>query len=198
MNPQLKKLNFEKLVQVVNYILQKYNYELNYTKLIKILYIADRECLDKWNFAISGDSYCLMKQGPVLSGLYDLIRNSPACDPIQKMHWNVLFKKRDYDLVSLSGRNCHYDGLSDYDELSDGEMKIMDDVDAKYHDKDWNYLVDNVVHKFPEWTHQPCEKGVIPLKKETILKALHKSDAEIEEILEVENAVESLWQDLAK
>ena len=46
------RMNFKKLVQVVNYVLAKDDYRLNYTKLIKLLYISDRECLDKWDFAI--------------------------------------------------------------------------------------------------------------------------------------------------
>ena len=59
--------NLEKLIQACNYLLKKNNYSLNYTKLIKLLYLADKESLKGAIQTISGDTYVSMDNGPVLS-----------------------------------------------------------------------------------------------------------------------------------
>jgi hypothetical protein len=85
-------MNFNKLVQIVNYVLKKYDYRLNYTKLIKLVYIADRESLSCWGFAISGDNYCSAPKGPILSGLLDLIRERYQ-DEFKQVEWKTAFYK---------------------------------------------------------------------------------------------------------
>jgi uncharacterized phage-associated protein len=135
-------MNLEKIIQIVNYILRKYDFTLNYTKLLKLLYIADRECLRRWDFAISEDTYCAMKRGMVLSGLYDLIRKK--ADVLSQVKWDSCFDKKDYDLCSIVKKNCSYD------ELSEAEEEILDEIDKKYHSESWQFLVGEV-HKFPEW-----------------------------------------------
>jgi len=40
-------MNMRKVIQVVGHLLQKYSGRLNYTKLIKLLYLADRKALSK-------------------------------------------------------------------------------------------------------------------------------------------------------
>jgi len=56
-------MNIEKLIQTTGYILAKYNGVLNYTKLIKILYLSDRKSLSETGYSITGDSYVSMKDG---------------------------------------------------------------------------------------------------------------------------------------
>lgn len=168
-------MNFNKLVQIVEYILSKYNYKLNYTKLIKLLYLSDRECLDRCNFAISGDEYCSMRQGPVLSNLYDFIANKYN-NPHQS-EWNLFFETRGWNILS---RNKS----TNTNELSKVEKKILDEIDAKYHDKNQWYIIDYVAHELPEWNREAKEKNTsIPISKREILEALGKSKQEIEEVL---------------
>ena len=72
------RYNFDikKIVQIVNFLLKLNDYQLNYTKLIKLLYLADREALKHWDTTISKDSYSCLNKGPVLSNLYDLIKEN--------------------------------------------------------------------------------------------------------------------------
>ncbi|MCA6079860.1 MAG: SocA family protein [Endomicrobium sp.] len=184
-------MNLEKIIQIVNYILQKYNFTLNYTKLLKILYIADRECLRRWDFAISEDTYCAMKQGMVLSGLYSFI--TQEADESSQARWNSCFKKDgDNDLCSIVKENCSYD------ELSKAEIEILDEVDKKYHSKDWKFLVDEIHHNFREWKEvdEKKEKSSVKVKKETILLSLGRSEDEIKEIISNENAYRKCKDDL--
>ena len=62
-------MDIKKVVQVVGYILSKYQGKLNYTKLIKMLYLADRESMRQTGYPITGDNYVSMPRGVVLSGM---------------------------------------------------------------------------------------------------------------------------------
>jgi hypothetical protein len=46
-------MNLTKIIQIVHHLLAKNGYRLNYTKLIKLLYLADREALSLWDSSIS-------------------------------------------------------------------------------------------------------------------------------------------------
>ncbi|MDR3243904.1 MAG: SocA family protein [Elusimicrobiota bacterium] len=176
-------MDFKKLVQMVNYVLAKYDFSLNYTKLIKLLYLSDRLCLERWDFAISGDEYFSMPKGPVLSGLFDFIRNKGNAD--KQVEWNNSFDIIKWDIVSNIKKDCSYD------KLSKAEKMILDEIDNKYHDKDIWYLVNDVAHKLPEWDKEAQKHGTsIPLEYRTILKALGKSEEEIENILKLKETCE--------
>jgi len=174
-------MNLKKLYQTVNYILAKYNYRLNYTKLIKLLYIADRICLEKYDFAISGDKYCSMPQGLVLSNLYEFINRQ------NNIEFNSLFIKNGYDLISVP------EDKYPFDELCEAEIEILDEVDKKYHDFTWQKLVDDVVHKFPEWDKRAqIQNTSIDLQKYVLLEKLGKTKKEIEEILKDEESSQQI------
>ena len=55
-------MNQEKLYQSVGYLLEKYNGRLNEVKLIRLLYLADREMIRQTGDSITGDNYFSMKQ----------------------------------------------------------------------------------------------------------------------------------------
>jgi hypothetical protein len=58
---------------------------------------------------------------------------------------DMRFQKIGYDLISTLKSD------DNYDELCDAEIEILDKVDKQYDGKDWKYLVDKAIHKFPEW-----------------------------------------------
>lgn len=166
--------NIEKLIQACGYILKKYDRKLNYTKLIKLLYIADKEALKESFVTISGDEYVCMPNGPVLSKLYDLVRNRYGNKDIQSQSlWNARFATDGYDIIAL---------LSDYPEgkLSDYEKKVLDHVDFLYHGKTFGEMIDLVHDKnvCPEWSDPGDTSRPLPLAE--ILKSVGYSDIEIE------------------
>ncbi|GHT07540.1 hypothetical protein AGMMS49532_00480 [Endomicrobiia bacterium] len=75
---------------------------------------------------------------------------------------------------------------------------MLDEVDKKYHFESWQYLVNEVVHKFPEWKEVEAEIGNSSLKieKEKILSVLDRDEREIKEIISSENAYEKCKNDL--
>src|SRR5690349_19975355 len=57
--------------------------QMHYMKLLKLLYLVDRDALLRWGIPVTTDSYVSMDHGPVVSSIYDLIRrrvNGPTWD----------------------------------------------------------------------------------------------------------------------
>lgn len=182
-------MNIDKLVQVVFYLLKKYNYRLNYTKLIKLLYLSDRESLSQTGESITGDEFYSMDNGPVLSELYNLILdkgNAPAGD---QQVWNRYFQRTGYDLICCN-RSVTDEELCEYEEL------ILDNIDSKYHDKSYSYMIDEVHKKevCPEWKN-PHGTHIYISEKE-ILKNLNFTDKEISCIQENKEIYEEEFKKL--
>jgi hypothetical protein len=166
------KFNEKKTTQIVALFIKKHGERLNYTKLIKLLYLTDREALSRWERSLTGDSYVSMPKGPVLSRTYDLINYEP--DPNGKSYWYEFISKSIYD-VSLAKDP----GI---DELSKRELDLIDEIFECYKDKTWGQMIDICHDCCHEWEH-PSDTS-IPLQIEDILRELKKTEKEIELINE--------------
>lgn len=162
------KFNERKTTQIAALFIKKHGKALNYTKLIKLLYLTDREALSCWERPLTGDSYVSMPKGPVLSQTYDLINYPDFLD--NKSYWHKFISKTSYD-VSLIDE-------PDIDELSEREMNLIEQIYHQYKDKDWREMID-ICHKCcPEWEH-PGDTS-IPIRIEDILREFKKTEKEIE------------------
>ena len=165
--------NIEKLVQTCNYLLKKNNFTLNYTKLIKLLYLADKESLNKSLQTITGDKYVSMDNGPVLSKLYDLIMGRSS-DKDSQYLWNSRFIRDEYNLISATEKIPQ-------GELSSFEIQILDQIYEQFKDYDFSDMISYVHNNCPEW--QKPNGSAIIIKPENILKSIGKTSEEIEWIL---------------
>src|SRR6476646_8800293 len=98
------KFNPRKTVQAAAMLLKLNEQPINYLKLLKLLYMADRIALQRIEQSISGDQYCSMDFGPVLSRVYDAIKGKRLKD--------------DYDVLwarYISPRNQNYRQNKIYD-----------------------------------------------------------------------------------
>src|SRR3990172_2875087 len=68
------KFNFnpKKATQAAAYLLKRNDGDMDMYLWIKLLYLADRAALEKWEEPITGDFPSSMPLGPVLSNIYDL------------------------------------------------------------------------------------------------------------------------------
>src|SRR5437667_12283059 len=66
------RFNERKATQSAARLLELRGGRMSYLKLIKLLYLADRESLLRWGRPISTDRYFSMDRGPVLSRVLDL------------------------------------------------------------------------------------------------------------------------------
>jgi uncharacterized phage-associated protein len=138
-------------------------------RLLKLLYIADRECLGETGRPITGDRVVAMKNGPVLSRTYDLIRGQD----VGITEWDPYFRsadKWDVELVDEPGVG----------QLSAFEIEKLREVARRFEDCD-DWEVADHTHSFPEWQkHRPTGRGSNDIPLEDLLEAVglaeHKAD----------------------
>lgn len=140
---------------------------MKYLKLIKLLYLADREDLSRWGRPITTDNYVSMDNGPVLSQILKRIDDGAA--PGEPTFWTEhIVPCGDWDVMLTADPS---DG-----QLSKAEDRILDEIFGQYgHRNRWDIV--NYVHTLPEW--QDPAGSAIPIAYRDILKALNKSDEEI-------------------
>lgn len=108
--------NIDKLFDAVSYILKLNDNSMNYTKLIKELYFADKESLKQKYFSITGDTYLFTKEGPVLLTLLQLIKGTCITKDFQNK-WSNIFRTDNYNISIKESYNKK--------TLSPNEEKIL-------------------------------------------------------------------------
>ncbi len=161
-----------KTTQAAARLLELRGNPMSYLKLIKLLYIIDREALLRWGRPVTGDRYVSMDHGPVLSQTLNLITEEPR--PEEHTFWaNHISQPEKYEV------RLHRSAATD--ELSEAELQLIQEIFGKYgHLKRWDLVA--LVHQFPEW--QDPEGSAIPIQYRDILKAGGKTEGEIEAILQ--------------
>jgi uncharacterized phage-associated protein len=162
------KFNETKATQVAALFLKKNHGKMKYMKLIKLLYLADREALKRWERPLTGDSYFSMKHGPILSNILDKI--SQGSNPKKQSYWHsYITNPSDYS-VALRGE-------PEEDELSKREVDLIEEIYQQYKTYDRWKMVDICHEILPEW-QDPGESSV-PIRIEDILRVLNKTEMEI-------------------
>ena len=117
-------------------------------RLLKLLYIANRECLREKGRPICGDRIYAMAKGPVMSATLDLINGR---DP-QSPEWSASITKDRYDLVLTNDPGNL--------PLSKYEIRILQGVCERFGDYDEWDLVEWCHKNLPEYMkHDPTAKG---------------------------------------
>jgi len=158
------RFNFKKTVQAAGILLKLENGQMGKLRLLKFLYIADRELLAETARPLTGDTGYAMKHGPVLSRVYDLIKGNGS----QAAEWEKHFRSEGY-LVKL----VHDPGRG---KLSRGEMEKLHEISSRYRDLEDEELSE-LTHGFEEWKNHYGGAGssyVIPW--EQMLEAQGKGD----------------------
>lgn len=164
------QLHPEKAVEAAAVLLKLHGKPMKYLALLKMLYIADRIALERMDQPITGDQSVSMDYGPVLSGVYDLIKGNPVDHALPL--WSKFIVLTTEKCVSL---------LDDpgTEDLCEAEEEILQQVYQEFGQLDPFHIVE-WTHTLPEW--QDPHGSCIPITVEDILKNLGKSDEEIAEI----------------
>ncbi len=164
----------EKAVQAAAMLLKLHDRKpMNYLGLLKMLYIADRIALERTDWPITGDRYVSMKYGPVLSGVYDLIKGHEIENALPI--WSQFISPRKNNFVELL--NDPGNG-----ELCEAEEEIIKEVYQTFGHLN-PFDVAEWTHSLPEW--QNPGDSQIPIVVEDVLRNVDKSKEEIEEIYEI-------------
>jgi len=180
------RFNERKTTQAASRFLKLGGRRMNYMKLIKLLYLADRGAILRWGRPLSGDAYFSMKCGPVLSEVHNLITEVP--NPNQQSVWSEYISAPSNYEVELR------EDAGD-DELSKAEEELIDEIFAAYGHYLPFELVDLLHRTLPEW--KEIQSGRIPIEYREILQAGDKSPQEIDEIeseLDSLRLIESILQ----
>lgn len=165
-----------KTVQVTAMFLKLHGGTMKFLGLLKLLYMADRLAFKKIDQPITGDKYFSMDKGPVLSTVYDLIKDNKRYESAEI--WKRYISTRK-DSSTHEVRLLKDPGV---DEISDEEEEIIREIYEKWGKWDRFELV-NLTHEFPEW--QFPNGGSIPIDVVDILKNVGKTQEEIEYIREI-------------
>ena len=164
----------QKTAQAAAYLMSLRDGQMPYMKLIKLLYLADRQSIVETGYPITGDLLISMDRGPVLSNVLDFIHYGTSDA------WKQYISgPRDFDV--------HLIAAPDTTALSEYEVDLLKEVDAKYgHFDQWQIV--KYVHTLPEWEDPHGSSILIDVR--VILREAGKSD---EEIRQVASQVEAIW-----
>ena len=172
-------LDERKATQMAAWLLEKTaGGRMKYLKLIKLLYITDREALTKWGQPLTGDSYFSLPHGPVVSRIQNLITDDPEFSA--STYWCDYIRREDYDVALSSSPGI--------DLLSKAEITLLEEIFDRFGRMSRWHLRD-LTHEFPEW-HDP-EGSCLPISYQEILAAVGRV-AEAEELareIEADNLV---------
>lgn len=140
------KINVEKTLNSVLFILEKLGGKSDFHKLFKILYFADQKHLARYGMPVSGDYYIAMKDGPVPSRVYDVLkylRNdesvwytiSPDCHKffeVRGNHYVFAKEKPNLDELAQSDVECLLESINENKNLS------FDALRQKSHKTAWD------------------------------------------------------------
>ena len=132
------RFHFQRALQAGAYLLQLDGKRMGYLRLLKLMYIADREWLAETGESITGDQAYAMKYGPVLSNVYDLVKG----DGPRAGVWGNYIHTEGYAVLLVADP-----GQGD---LSKGILRKLTDVAERYRQID-DWELSEHTHQFKEW-----------------------------------------------
>ena len=161
-------MNINKAIQLAAFLIKLNGGKENYTKLIKLLYLAEREAILNWGFPILFDDLYSMRNGPVVNTIMDIIRHKD----INEL-WDKYINTIKFDVVLLDNPG--------EDELSLAEMQLLENIYKEHKDKNWSEMI-SFTHQLPEYVK--VENGRKTISYFDLLnKNLDRNKYNIDEIL---------------
>ena len=167
-----------RVAQMAAYFLSKEDgRKMHLIKLMKLLYLADRQSLKDFHSNISGDCMMSMDHGPVLSRTYNYMTGSMQST---EGGWDSWISDRENHQLSLKREDIERQSL---DELSDAGLSILDKVWKQFGERDeW---------ELRDYTHEYCKewkdpKGTsFPISYEDIFLALNHPQDQAKELARI-------------
>lgn len=158
--------NARKAGQVAAFFLLQARGLLNVVKIIKLIYLADREFMRAYDEPMLMDCLVSMKNGPVNSATY-------ACVNEGRDGWDDFISDRAVHNVGLVKSETN---LDDLDELSEADTEVLAAIWAQFgHMNQWQLVA--YTHKnCPEWEDPGNTSTEIPYLR--VFKFLGKDDPE--------------------
>ncbi|MBC3885649.1 Panacea domain-containing protein [Undibacterium griseum] len=158
-----------KAAQLAAALLDRAGGRLNVLKLTKLLYLVEREAMNRHGFQISDDQMVSMPKGPVLSNTLDLTNGF-----VESAEWDALIEDREQHDVKLKVAIARQELTA----LNDSTIDIVNAIWAEFgHMSQWD-LVKYTHDQCAEWEDPDGSSLPIPAKR--VFMATGKSAAEAE------------------
>ena len=126
----------------------------NYTRILKLIYLADRKHIDATGNPITGATVVNMKNGPMLSEVYECIKGSRSSGV-----WDDHIANEGFDIrLTKPAGDSH---------ISDLDVDILTELATRYADASYSTMIE-VVHDLPEWS-DPAPAKVVPVAPADLL-----------------------------
>ncbi len=151
--------------EAVAYILRRIGPTADKLKVVRLLYLADRESFRRHGAPICGGEYFSLPHGPVVSKALDLLK-TPSTPGIG---WSIKGGP-DTNSVTLNTE-------IEFDYLSRDDISVLDEVIARFAPmKLWD--LGEHLHALPEYT-KPEGRGRLPLPTSELLRGVGLSEDKI-------------------
>jgi len=161
----------EKTTQAAARLLQLRGGAMSHLKLIKLLYLLDREALLRWGRPVTYDWYYSMPHGPVLSNTLDLINSDELGG---RTYWGRFIAPKSNHEVSLRAGDA-----VPTDQLSPAQAALIAETFEKY-GRMTRWQLRDFTHTLPEWTDP--QGSSVRIEHRDILRYGGLSDDEIAQI----------------
>jgi len=165
----------DKATQIAALFLRLGGGQMDILKIVKLMYLAERESIIRWGRPITYDNYSSLPHGPVLSTTLNLINYTLDIEP--PAYWHLFITERDGHKIRLT------DKPAATDQLSEAEEKLVNEIFGKFGGMD-PWKLREYTHTLPEWVDP--QGSSLPIQINEILAAEGYDKAEI---AEMENAL---------
>jgi hypothetical protein len=147
------------------------------SRLMTLMYLADRKALVKWNRSITCDSYTAVENGVILDTIQYYLKDTRYLYSFWFNHINLSSENKLYTY-----RPC------DPDNLSKAEIDVIESVTEKYLDYTEEELLQVLGYFLPEWK----QIKIYP-KPITIKDIFLAEDYSLKECTEISNEIEYVY-----
>lgn len=160
--------NVRKAAQAVAFFALSEGADINVLKLSKLLYLAEREFMERFDAPMFYDRLVSMDHGPVTSISLNLIN---GC--LENEEWSKFVADRSNYSVGIASKSLTFDDL---DELSKADIKILSWL--------WEQFGRYDKYALRDYTHEHCKEwenphgSSTPIPHERVFKFLNKKDGD--------------------
>lgn len=142
--PRLKfKPKYDKIVELLLYLSHK-RPNADHYQAVKLLYLADREHLNRYGRPITYERYCALKYGPVSSNALDLLKKQQDSSVFERFGIDELpFETEQLDKIIYIRTPKR---AVNHELFSISDLKVFDEVIQKYGDYNFDQLF-HLTHK---------------------------------------------------
>jgi len=152
-------------------------------RLLKLLYIADREALKEIGRTISNDAHAALKKGPILSGFYNVIKGEDVGSRQFERH----FESIGYRLKLIRAA-----GIA---RLNRFEIRKLHEVSERFSAADDEDLSE-ITHDFAEWKkNKPLGNSSNPIPFDQLVEAVGRKEKKkaARRRAVLHSAIDELW-----